>query len=167
LCAASTLYCKNKAGNNREVKMLRLSTIVRQIAITLVALVALATPSYSQPSPAKVRIEIVSGGFIIGAAGGRGTLTYQGKRYPLRIGGVSIGLVFGAAKAELVGQAYNLTRPSDISGTYTAVEAGYALAGGRRTARLKNSKGVILVLRGRQIGLEVSLDLSGMQVSLR
>jgi hypothetical protein len=147
--------------------MLHLSTVIRHIAIALVALIVLATPSYSQTSPASVRIEIVSGGFIVGAAGGRGTLTYQGKQYPLRIGGVSFGLVFGAAKARLTGQAYNLTRPSDISGIYTAVEAGYALAGGRRTARLKNSKGVILVLHGRQIGLEVSLDLSGMQVSLR
>jgi hypothetical protein len=150
-----------------RLKMLRLSTVVRQAAIALVALAALATPSYSQNSPASIRIEIVSGGFIIGAAGGRGTLTYQGKQYPLRIGGVSLGLIFGAAKAELIGQAYNLTRPSDISGTYTAVEAGYAFAGGRKTAKLKNSRGVILVLRGRQIGLEVSLDLSGMDISLR
>ena len=147
--------------------MLGASSLVRHFALALVALAALATPSYSQTSSGSVRIEIISGGFIVGAAGGRGTLTYQGKRYPLRIGGISLGLVIGAAKAELSGQVYNLTRPSDISGTYTATEAGYALAGGRRTARLRNSRGVVLVLRGRQIGLEVSLDLSGMDISLR
>ncbi len=147
--------------------MLRLATVIRHIAIALAALIVLATPSYSQTSSAKVRIEIVSGGFIVGVAGGRGTLTYQGKHYPLRIGGVSLGLILGAAKAELIGQAYNLKRPSDIAGTYTAIEAGYAFAGGRKSVRLTNSRGVILVLRGRQIGLEASLDLSGMQVSLR
>ena len=147
--------------------MSRLSIAIRNIAIALVALMALATPSYSQTSPASIRIEIVSGGFIVGVGGGSGTLTYKGKHYPLSIGGLSLGIVFGAAKAELFGQVYNLAKPSDISGTYTAVEAGYAAAGGRKTIRLKNSRGVVLVLRGRQIGLEVSLDLSGMQISLR
>ena len=147
--------------------MSRLSIAIRNIAIALIALVVLTTPSYSQTSSASIRIEIVSGGFFIGIGGGGGTLTYKGKHYPLRIGGVSLGLVFGAAKAELIGQVYNLSKPSDISGTFTAVEAGYAFAGGRKTIRLKNSRGVVLVLHGRQIGLEVSLDLSGMQVSLR
>jgi hypothetical protein len=61
----------------------------------------------------------------------------------------------------------NLNNVSDISGTYGATEAGYALVSGRKTARLKNTKGVVLVLRGRQVGLEVQLDLSGLQVALK
>jgi hypothetical protein len=41
------------------------------------------------------------------------------------------------------------------------------VAGGVKTAQLKNSNGVILNLKGKQVGLEFSLDLSGMQVSLK
>ena len=56
---------------------------------------------------------------------------------------------------------------SDIAGVYTAAAAGVAVAGGRKVARLRNSKGVLLTLRGRQVGLEFALDLSGMEISLR
>jgi hypothetical protein len=147
--------------------MLRISAAIRQIAFALLALAFLVGPSQAQTPSANIRIEIVSGGFILGVSGGNGMLTHRGRQYPLRIGGVSLGLIIGAAKADLIGQVYNLRRPSDIYGTYTAVEAGYAFAGGRKTVRLTNSRGVTLVLRGRQIGLEASLDLSGLQISPR
>jgi len=153
--------------------MLRHFSAIRVAMISLIAFVSLVSPSYSQaPSgpqtpSATIRIDIVSGGFIIGASGGSGTLTYQGKQYPLGIGGLSLGLTIGAAKTELVGRVYNLANVSDIAGTYTAGEAGLAIAGGKKIARLRNSKGVVLRLRGRQIGLEATLDLSGMEIWLK
>jgi hypothetical protein len=149
--------------------MSRFIVAIRSVAIGLIALGLLISPSYSQaPSPSgTIRIEIVSGGFIIGGSSGSGTLTYQGKQYPLGIGGLSIGLTIGLAKTELIGRVYNLRNISDIAGTYTAGEAGLAIAGGRKIARLRNSKGVFLRLRGRQIGLEATLDLSGMEVWLK
>jgi hypothetical protein len=147
--------------------MLRISAAVRQIAIALLALVVMVGPSQAQTPSGDIRMEIVSGGFIVGLAGGDGVLTYRGRQYPLRIAGASIGVVIGAARANLAGQVYNLRRPSDIYGNYTAVDAGYAIARGRKTVRLTNSRGVALVLRGRQIGLEASLDLSGLQISPR
>ena len=148
--------------------MLRISTAVQALAIMLVALMTLSTPSYSQgQKPPEVYITFVNAGFIVGVSGGSGTLVYQGKRYPLNIGGVSLGATFGASKAELSGTVQNMTKPSDIAGTYGATEAGYALVSGRKTARLKNTKGVVLVLRGRQVGLEVQLDLSGLQIALK
>ena len=147
--------------------MSRHFTVVRLFIVTLIALVSLVSPSYSQGPSGTIRIEIVSGGFIIGVAGGNGTLTYQGKQYPLGIGGLSLGLTIGAAKTELVGRVYNLRNVTDIAGTYTAAEAGLAVAGGKKYARLRNSKGVVLRLRGRQIGLEATLDLSGMEIWLK
>lgn len=148
--------------------MLRLSTAVQAAAIMLIALIPLATPSYSQEQkPPEIYITFVNAGFIVGVSAGSGTLVYQGKRYPLNIGGVSLGATFGASKAELSGTVQNLSKASDISGTYGATEAGYAIVSGRKTARLKNTKGVVLVLRGRQVGLEVQLDLSGLQLSLK
>ena len=122
-------------------------------------------PSYA--GSGKVQIQFYKAGFIVGVSGGKGTLTYGGKTYNLGIGGVSLGATIGASKAELIGEAENLSKPSDIEGTYTAVQAGLAAAGGAKTAQLKNSKGVILKLSGKQIGLEFALDLSGMQISLK
>ena len=99
--------------------------------------------------------------------GGSGTLVFKGKRYPLNIGGVGLGATIGASKAVLVGTASNLRSPSDIAGTYGQAEAGLTVVGGGKVARLRNEKGVVLTVRGSQVGFEFSLDLSGMVVSLR
>lgn len=115
----------------------------------------------------QVRIRIVSAGFIVGAAGGSGTLTFGGRSYSLGIGGVSVGATIGASTTELIGTASNLRSPRDIEGVYTAAGAGAAIAGGAQVINLSNSRGVMLRLRGRKIGLEFSIDLSGMQISLR
>jgi hypothetical protein len=148
--------------------MLRFSFAARAAVIALIALIPLGTLSHAQEQkPPEIYITFVNAGFIVGVSGGSGTLVYQGKRYPLTIGGVSLGATFGASKAQLSGTVQNLTKPSDISGTYGATEAGYAMVSGRKTARLKNTKGVVLVLRGRQVGLEVQLDLSGLQIGLK
>ena len=121
------------------------------------------TPSHAQT----VRIELAKAGFIIGVQGGSGTLTYQGKRYPLRVGGVSLGATVGASSAVLVGSVRNLRRVEDIAGAYAATEAGFAVVTGRKEARLRNAKGVVLVLRGHQVGLEFALDLNGIDIALR
>jgi len=57
--------------------------------------------------------------------------------------------------------------PSDIEGIYSSIGAGLAVAGGRSVAQLTNARGVVLRLRGRQVGFMFSLDLSGMTIGLR
>jgi len=84
----------------------------------------------------------------------------------LNVSGIGVGTI-GVAKADMVGQVYNLRSPADIAGTYTAVSGGIAVAGGGKTARLQNANGVVMELRGTQVGFEVSLSLSGMTVALR
>ncbi len=114
-----------------------------------------------------IEITLYKAGFIVGGSGGSGTLKFKGKQYPLSIGGVSLGATIGVSKAELIGEVYNLKNASDIEGTYTAGQASVAVAGGTKVAELKNSKGVVLKVKGKQIGLELALDLSGMEVSLK
>ena len=114
-----------------------------------------------------IQFEIVKAGFIVGVTGGKGTLMYGGSPYELKVGGISLGATIGASKTEFVGTAENLTKPEDIVGTYTATQAGVALAGGKKVAQLKNARGVILKVKGKQIGLEFSLDLSGLQIQLK
>ena len=108
-----------------------------------------------------VRIIITRTNFIFGA--GSGTLHFQGKRYELRAGGISVG-PFGAPQVDLVGRAYNMRSAASIHGIYSAVAPDVANRPG--TVRLQNWHGVILVLRGRQ-GVKPTVDLSGLDISLR
>ena len=136
-------------------------------AVALVAAVMLfAVASPSSAETGSVRVTVTRAGFIVGVGGGSGTLRVGNRTYPLSVGGISVGTL-GISSVDFVGRAYHLRRPEDIAGTYTAVGAGLAIAGGARVARLRNSNGVELELRGRQVGFEVAVDLSGMNVSMR
>lgn len=147
--------------------MLGLMRVVRLVGIVFVALAALAaiaTRSHAQTG--SVRLHVVKAGFIVGVGGGNGVLFYQGHRYRLRIGGIGIGSL-GLAAVNLVGTASNLHNPRDIAGTYGAAGAGATFVGGAQVATLQNDKGVILTLRGGQVGFQVSLGLAGMTIGLR
>src|SRR5689334_11951001 len=125
--------------------------VQRALWYGFVALAGTVAPVVVAPSWAAtglVSVEIAKAGFIVGIGGGRGTLTFKGRTYPFKVGGLSFGATIGASKANLVGHAYNLHRPSDIAGTYSAVAAGAAVAGGASTIRLQNARGVVLELRG-------------------
>lgn len=136
-------------------------------AVGFAFLAATSVPSPAQAGTGTVRAVITKGGFIVGIGGGQGTLIFKGHKYPLTFGGISAGALIGASTTELVGHAYNLHSAADIAGTYTAVGAGVAVAGGAGAVQLQNSRGVVLVLQGRKIGLELSASLSGMDVQLR
>jgi hypothetical protein len=134
--------------------------------IALFGVLALAVPSASHARSGRVQLEIAKAGLIVGFQSGSGTLIFKGRRYPLRISGVGAGITVGASSARLVGQAFNLRRARDIAGRYTAAEAGLTVIGGGKAARLRNENGVLLVLEGSQVGVELSLDLSGMEVAV-
>ena len=143
------------------LRSLRLGAVIVGMAALLAATSA---PVHAQQTGA-VRLTITKAGFIVGVGGGSGVLRFKGKDYRLRVGGISAGTI-GVASADLVGTASNLRTAADIAGSYTAVGASVAVAGGAKTARLQNSNGVILVLRGAQVGLELSLNLSGVTITL-
>jgi hypothetical protein len=139
---------------------------VKCAAAAIAALMLVGAPAPSQAASGSVRLTATKAGFIVGVGGGSGTLRFGGRTYPLSVGGVSFG-TFGASTANLTGTASNMRRASDIAGTYTAVSASAAFVGGVRVATLRNANGVVLRLRGPQVGLEASLDLSGMTLALR
>src|SRR5262245_49289148 len=138
----------------------------RFVFIALLALIgaSVATPSHAQGT---VSIRILKGGWVIGASAGSGTLNLGGRSYPLSIGGLSAGLVFGGSATDFRGTVSNIRSPGDINGIYTAIGAGAAAAGGVRVITLRNANGVVLRLQGAQVGLMVNLDLSGMTIALR
>ncbi len=144
-----------------------MNRILRSALLTAsLALAGVATTSAAMADTARVNFNIYKAGFIVGVSGGKGTVTFHGRTYPIKIGGVSLGATIGASKAQMVGTAFNVHHVSDIAGTYSAAGAGVAVAGGAKVAQLQNSQGVVLKVKGKQIGLEFSLDLSGMEVQV-
>lgn len=135
--------------------------------VALTAFAALALPSIARADSGTVTLTVYKAGWIIGGSGGGGTLTFQGRRYPLSVGGIDYGLVFGGSRTTFTGRVSNIYRPSDVAGVYGAAGAGLAVGGGARAIVLTNQKGAVLELTGRQTGLMANADLSGLAITIR
>ena len=139
--------------------------------IAIVLLVSLgwagSTLAQSGTPDAKIEISQWKVGFIVGVSGGKGTLTYKGKSYPLSIKGLRVGATAGIATADLVGNVYNLKSVKDIEGTYSAGQASIAVAAGAKSWTLQNQNKVTMNLTGKQVGLEVAFDVGGMKIELK
>ncbi len=146
---------------------MKMSQSLRAGLIALIAIVGASFASTAWADSGTIRITIIKGGFFVGASGGSGTLTFHGKTYALDVGGISAGLVFGAAKANLSGRVRNISRASDAAGAYGAAGAGAAATSGSGVIVLTNTKGAVLELKGSQSGLMLNVDLSGMVISLK
>lgn len=140
---------------------LRTALVAATIALTGLAATAARADSGT------IRISVLKGGWFIGASGGSGTLIFRGRQYPLSIGGLSAGLVFGASQTYLAGRVSRINSPADVEGVYGAGGAGGAIGTGVSAIVLANQKGALLELSGRQTGLMVNADLSGLAISMR
>ena len=139
----------------------------RTAFIALIAIVGASVSTAAYADSGTIRINVLKAGWILGASGGSGILTFHGQHYALSVGGVDWGFVFGASQTSLHGTVRNISRPSDVAGVYGAGGAGVALGRGVRGIVLTNQKGAILELSGQQTGLMVNADLSGLAISLR
>jgi hypothetical protein len=146
---------------------MRLSNGLRAGLIALTALFGVSASTAAMADSGKIHIRIVKAGFVIGGSGGSGTLTFHGKRYPLSIGGISYGFTFGASETNFYGTVSNIRRPSDVAGVYGQAGIGAAAVRGAQGVVLTNQNGAVLTLSGRQKGLIVSADLSGLALSLK
>ena len=137
------------------------------VLLAVAALIAVGLSNTAEAASGHVRFAVYKAGFFVGGSGGKGTLTFNGRRYPITIGGISAGFVFGASKTYFDGTVRHIRRPRDVEGVYGAAGGGGALGVGARTIVLRNEKGAVLTLTGRQVGLQINADLSGMSISLR
>jgi hypothetical protein len=148
---------------NRPVRFLR-----GFVGAALLALFACGFASPSQADTGTVRVVFTKGGFIVGVGGGNGVLTFKGRHYPFRVGGMSVGFTIGASTTHLQGQALNMRSPRDIQGSYSVIGAGGALAAGAGGVALQNSQtGVVLQLAGGKVGVELSAAVGGVTVTLQ
>ncbi len=132
-----------------------------------VALVGLGLSSAARADSGTITFRVLKGGWFIGASGGSWTLFFHGRRYPLSIGGRSVGLVFGGSETYFQGTVTNIRSPYDVTGIYGAAGAGAAIVAGAQIIALRNEKGAVLRLTGQQVGLQVNADLSGLSISVR
>jgi hypothetical protein len=139
---------------------------IRTAFVAFIALVGVGMSS-AQADSGYVNLTVYKGGWIIGGSGGHGSLTFRGRTYPLSVGGIDYGLVFGGSKTVMEGRVRHISRPSDVAGVYVAAGAGLAVGGGARAIILKNQKGAVLELSGRQVGLLANVDLSGLAITLK
>lgn len=139
-----------------------LAASFRGIALAL-AVAAAGCSNIAKPGPDSVAgmtpVGTVSVTEIIaaGAAGGKGTLNFQGQSHPFKlVGGVTGG--GGAADTQASGEVYNLQNLSDFAGLYTQSSGGIGLeTSGASDLWLRNRAGVVLHLRGTQSGVTLSL----------
>ena len=146
---------------------MRISSGFRAALIALTALTGMSLSSAARADNGSISITVIKAGWIIGGSGGSGVLNFRGRSYPLSIGGISYGIVFGAAKTVLHGRVSNIVRPSDVAGVYGAAGAGLAIGRGASGIVLTNQKGAVLELTGREVGLLANADLSGLAITLR
>ena len=142
--------------------------VLSGLRVGLIAIAALlGAASVANADDGAIRISIFKAGFVIGGSAGSGELLFQGRTYPLAIGGLSYGFTFGASETHFHGTVSNIRRPSDIAGVYAQAGAGAAAIKGAQAVVLTNQNGAVLTLVGEQNGLIVSLDLSGLALSLK
>ena len=109
---------------------------------------------------------VAKAGFVVGAGGGRGVLSFRHRNYPFTVQGLSLGITAGASVNKLVGRAEYINELGDFNGTYSVVGAGAALIGGVGGVQLRNDKGVTITLQGPRAGLEVSANITKVVITL-
>src|SRR4029078_1777983 len=104
-------------------------TLYRRRSVLLALSGFLTSATVATPALAEVgavSVVFTQGGFIVGVGGGKGVLTFRGKRYPFTVSGMSVGFTIGASTTKFSGRALNLRSPGDLAGTYVGGGAGGA-----------------------------------------
>jgi len=130
-------------------------------------------PDYKKPEErlpsGLVTMTIKSVALGVGASWGEGTLSFQGRSYPFSISGLSLADV-GISTFTGAGKVYDLRSPSNLSGTYSAGQATFAIAGGSSALSMKNSNGVTIVIlknEGQESGTQLSVGPAGMKITMK
>jgi hypothetical protein len=164
--APALLYGESRIKSKGGFAM-RFSPRIRAALFALTAFAGLAAPSVASAESGTIAFSVLKAGWFIGGSGGSGTLFFQGRRYPISIGGLSAGFVFGASETHFRGTVRHIRSPYDVSGVYGAAGAGAAVGAGAQFIVLQNEKGAVLELAGRQVGLQINADISGLSISVR
>ena len=110
----------------------------------------------------------LSGGSIaagIGFSWGKGTLTFEGRTYPVKVEGLAVGEV-GVTRATAAGTVSTLTKLADCAGNYVAAGAGATAAGGADLTVMRNQHGVVIELTSTTQGASLKFGAQGIRLTL-
>ena len=109
--------------------------------------------------------DVTSVKLIAGASWGSGSLSYQGKDYPIKVKSLSAGGV-GVRSMKGEGKIYALNRLEDFPGIYGGGTAGItAGTAGGGVATLENDNRVVIQLSVTDTkGLQLALSAGGIQI---
>jgi lipid-binding SYLF domain-containing protein len=140
------------------------------LRVTLAATVMLAGIGFTSAAQAEtcsIAFTVVKAGLVVGGQAGSGVLRCGARSYRLSIGGLSYGIMIGASETRFTGTATFRGSPRSVAGVYGAGGAGAAVGRGAQAMVLTNQNGAVLALTGRQRGLQVNADLSGLAITMR
>lgn len=146
---------------------MKISSRFRSIAAVVIAAAGISFAGSAHADSGSIRFSVYKAAFFVGGSGGEGTLTFHGRRYPISIGGISGGLAFGASKTYFQGSVRHIRSAPDVTGVYGAAGGGGAVVKGAQVIVMTNDKGAQLELTGRQVGLQINVDLSGLAITVK
>jgi hypothetical protein len=135
------------------------------LAVLALLLLALA-PGQAQAPSGTVAIDLKGVAAGVGVSWGSGTLYFQGRSYPFKVDGLSVGDV-GLARINATGKVYNLKNLGDFAGTYGAVGAGVAVASGMSGLTMQNQQGVMVDLTATQEGIKLNIGPQGLTITMK
>ena len=146
---------------------------VKKIAILSLMIAVMAGFAYAKHHESKpdATLRLSTGGFAlgIGVNWGSVTLTYNGKNYPVKVKGLSVGRV-GATSSSAYGEVFNLKHLQDFNGHYTVSGAGtrgVTLGAGKTGTIMSNQAGVIVRISSTQQGVAVNATGGGVDLQLK
>jgi hypothetical protein len=137
---------------------------VAAVASLVSLLVGLAVAQAKKPD-ATLKLSEGTVAVGIGFSWGKGTLTFKGKHYPVKVEGLSVGEV-GVNRATAVGNVYKLTKLADFDGNYVAGGAEATIAGGAGVTAMKNQNGVVIEMKSTTQGASLKLAAEGLKLSV-
>jgi hypothetical protein len=132
--------------------------------ILLIGLGSFARADEPHRVTGKVFFQQIQIAYIGSGAVGKGTLTFRGRAYPIKVIGLGVGGI-GLSKLTAAGDVYDLNNLADFAGLYGQARTGWAIARqGRGQLWLANTKGITLKLRTQRQGFALTGGADGVDI---
>lgn len=148
----------------------RFKTIAALAAICTMATLSLSTNGSAADKPLRpsgtVVIDQTQVALLVSGSSGGGTLTFKGRKYPFKIGGLGIGGI-GVSEIHATGTVFNLDRIEDFEGTYGQARAGYAFGNKGSGGFWLENGDVVMKLQSSRKGVALSLGGDAVRISFK
>ena len=137
-------------------------------AVVIAMILALGSAAFAEDEKpnATLELEQTSVALVFGYTWGSGTLTFDGKGYPVEVDGLSF-LAIGFVQAKASAEVFNLKSLADFSGTYVAGSIEGTAGAGAGATTMRNQNGVVIQLFTTTQGLNLKLAPEGIRLNLK